>query len=130
MADCGESNVTLARRSPRGAIVAAVTRFGLTRRQVAGGVLALLGWAAFAAVLPGWLGIDHAAGLEIVHAGDPKGIRALYGPHPIAGLVAVALAAALMSLFAAAGVAALRERQPVRRRRVAVQKRGAPASAA
>jgi hypothetical protein len=106
------------------AIVASITRFALPRRQIVAGVVALGAWVLWAALMPGWLRIDHWAGLNIVHAGDPKGTLLKWGSHPIVGLVLVAAAGGLTCLFLAKAIEALRARgrrvAPAPRERVLV----------
>jgi len=94
------------------AIVAKVTRFRLSMRQVAWGAAAACAWAVWAALGPGAFRVDHWAGLEIVHAGDSKGTLLKWGSQPIAGLVLAALAGGLVCLVAAKAIAALRGRSP------------------
>jgi len=96
------------------AIVAAITRFALPRRQVVAGVLALAAWVPWAALMPGWLHVDHWAGLNIVHAGDPKGTLLKWGSHPIVGLVLVAAAGGLLCLLATKAIEVVRAREPNR----------------
>ncbi len=76
----------------------ATRRLALSYRSVVEGAAIAAAWAVLAALVPGALGIDHAAGQRIVAAGDPKGTLELYGSHPITGIAVIGLGAALTAL--------------------------------
>jgi hypothetical protein len=55
-------------------------------------------WALFAAFGPTGLGIDRAAELRIIAAGDPTALQQRAGPHPLLHLALLALGAAGLAL--------------------------------
>jgi hypothetical protein len=89
-----------------GAIALAVyvtPRMRLTGSSLRTGVLALAGWAVYAALAPTLLGLDHSALLDILHSGDPHALTkgAYFGPYPLRALVPLACGFALLALLAA-----------------------------
>jgi hypothetical protein len=88
-----------------GAIALAVyvtPRVRLTGSSLRTGVLALAGWAVYAALAPTLLGLDHSALRDILHSGDPTALRkgAYFGRYPLRALVPLACGFALLALLA------------------------------
>ncbi len=103
---------------------AATRRVQLTAAGAGWGVLALLGWALFAALAPRLLGIDHAGLESIYKAGDHTALNPAqpgraYGAYPLDKIVPIGAAAGLLAL----GAFGLLRNQPRRPRRA----QGAPA---
>jgi hypothetical protein len=92
-------------------LAASVTHLRVTWPQVAWGAGAAAAWALFAAFGPTGLGIDHAAELRIIAAGDPTALQQRAGPHPLLHLALLALGAAGVALV----VGRLRFARPRRR---------------
>src|SRR5919204_5368686 len=78
---------------------AATPALRLAWRGVAGAAAALGAWALLAAFAPRVLGIDHAAELKILAAGDRKALLVPYGPHPISHLAMAGFGVALVALL-------------------------------
>jgi hypothetical protein len=79
----------------------ALPRMALSGAALGWGVLALLGWALFAALAPTLLGIDHQGLLSIVKAGDSTALNLKLhdgSTYPLRSLVPVAAAAGLLLL--------------------------------
>ncbi len=88
-----------------GAIALAVyvtPRVHLTGASLRAGVLALAGWAVYAALAPTLLGLDHQGLLDVLHSGDPRALTkgAYFGPYPLRALVPLACGFALLALLA------------------------------
>ncbi|HEX3318182.1 MAG TPA: hypothetical protein VHR88_09190, partial [Solirubrobacteraceae bacterium] len=75
-----------------GAVVlaASVTDLRLSWSQMAWGAGAAAAWALYAALGPTGLGIDHAAELRILAAGDPTALQQRAGPRPLLHLALLA----------------------------------------
>ena len=75
----------------------------LTHRSLRAGLLALAGWALFAALAPTLLGIDHQGLLDIFRSGDSTALAkgAFFGPYPLRALVPLACGFALVALVGA-----------------------------
>ncbi len=90
-----------------GAVLAAMwatPRLRLSAAALRGGVLALVGWALFAALAPTVLGIDHAGLRSIYNAGDHTAFNLPLhsgARYPLKTLALLAAAAGLLALFAA-----------------------------
>jgi hypothetical protein len=86
-----------------GVLLAALAsrRVKLTQASLAAGVLALLGWAVFAALAPTVLGIDHRGLLSIVGAGDHTALHKGFGSYPLKTLALLAFIVGLAALAAA-----------------------------
>jgi len=103
-----------------GAIVAAAwatPRLRLTASSIGIGLLALLGWALFAALAPTLLGIDHAGLVSIYRAGDHTALNLKLhsgSTYPLKTLAPAAAGAGLLALLA---MALLRREPPSRRER-------------
>jgi hypothetical protein len=86
------------------ALAAWVTpRLRLPGRALGAGVLTLLAWAAFAALAPTVLGIDHAGLLSIVKAGDHTALNLTLhngSRYPLKTMAPVAAVAGLLALGA------------------------------
>jgi hypothetical protein len=81
----------------------ALPRLALTDRTVGAGLLALVGWALFAALAPTALGIDHRGLISILHAGDRTALNlSLHegSRYPLRGLAPIAAVAGLLALAA------------------------------
>jgi hypothetical protein len=91
-------------------LAATVTPLRLGRRDLLWGAIAVGAWALYAALGPSVLGIDHAAELRIVAAGDPTATTPRAGPHPLANLALLSLAATLVAMMLAWLVPMLRAR--------------------
>jgi hypothetical protein len=82
----------------------ATPRLYLPLRALGIGVLALIGWACFAALAPTVLGIDHAGLESIVKAGDHTALSHALHPsfssYPLRKLAPIAAAAGLLGLAA------------------------------
>ena len=96
----------------------ATRRVRLTAAGAGWGVLALLGWALFAALAPRLLGIDHAGLESIVKAGDHTALNTAqpgraYSAYPLDKLVPIGAVAGLLAL----GAFGLMRNQPRRPRR-------------
>jgi hypothetical protein len=88
------------------------------------GVLALIGWCAFAVLAPTLLGIDHQGLLDIVKAGDNTALHKGFGDYPLRVLAPVAAGVGLFALvcarIVAGGTSAARTSRPrVERRALA-----------
>jgi len=82
----------------------ATPRPSLSARQLGAGVLALAGWALFAALAPTLLGIDHRGLLSIVAAGDHTALNlSLHNGarYPLRTLAPIAAGAGLLALASA-----------------------------
>ncbi|HUH81205.1 MAG TPA: hypothetical protein VLZ06_07750 [Solirubrobacteraceae bacterium] len=84
---------------------AGTRRVQLTAAGVGWGVLALLGWALFAALAPRLLGIDHAGLESIYKAGDHTALNPAqpgraYSDYPLDKLVPIGAVAGLLALGA------------------------------
>jgi hypothetical protein len=88
--------------------VRAAPRLRLSGRSLLEGVLALLAWAAFAALAPTLLGIDHRGLLDILRAGDHNALNKGFGDYPLRTLAPIAAACGFLAL----GVLALLRREP------------------
>ncbi len=98
-----------------GAVLAATLATARTRisnGSLQAGVLALIGWCAFAALAPTLLGIDHQGLLDIAAAGDPTALHKGFGDYPLRVLAPVAAGVGLFGLICARIVAG----GPVKRR--------------
>jgi hypothetical protein len=87
-----------------GGLVAAAfasPRVRLTRASLGQGLLVLLAWALFAALIPTLLGIDHRGLESIVSAGDQTALHKGFGSYPLRTLVPIAAVAGLLALVAA-----------------------------
>ena len=82
-------------------LAATVTPLRLGRRDLLWGAVAVGAWALYAALGPSVLGLDHAAELRIVAAGDPTATTPRAGPHPLANLALLSLAATLVAMMLA-----------------------------
>jgi len=95
----------------------ATRRVHLTAAGVGWGLLALLGWALFAAAAPRLLGIDHAGLESIVKAGDHTALTGqagrAYSAYPLDKVVPICVGAGVLAL----GAFALLRNQPRRPRR-------------
>lgn len=80
------------------ALAASVTDLRLRWSQVAWGAAVAAAWGLYAALGPPGLGIDHAAEMRIVAAGDPTALTPRAGPHPLAHLALLAVGAAVVAL--------------------------------
>ncbi|HEX4108834.1 MAG TPA: hypothetical protein VHX88_11905 [Solirubrobacteraceae bacterium] len=78
--------------------VMSTTRLAIDARGLLYGLLAVGGWALFAAVGPHLLGIDHQALLNTEHAGDPTALHKGWGPYPLSGLAPMAFGFAALAL--------------------------------
>jgi hypothetical protein len=76
-------------------------RLSISSRGVRAAVLALAGWAAFAALAPTVLGIDHRGLESILGAGDHTALHKPFGSYPLKALAPIALCAGLLALAAA-----------------------------
>jgi hypothetical protein len=86
------------------ALAAYVTpRMRLSNHSLRDGLLALAGWALYAALAPTLLGIDHQGLLDTFHSEGPKALTkgAYFGPYPLRALVPLACGFALVALVAA-----------------------------
>jgi hypothetical protein len=90
----------------------ATARTRISNSSLRAGVLALIGWCAFAALAPTLLGIDHQGLLDIVKAGDNTALHKGFGNYPLRVLAPVAAGVGLLSLICARIVAG----GPVKRR--------------
>jgi hypothetical protein len=84
---------------------AGTRRVKLTAAGVGWGVLALLGWALFAALAPRLLGLDHAGLESIYKAGDHTALNPAqpgraYSAYPLDKIVPIGAAAGLLALGA------------------------------
>ncbi|HEY2631965.1 MAG TPA: hypothetical protein VGI26_06245 [Solirubrobacteraceae bacterium] len=82
----------------------ATTRTRISRDSLLVGVLALVGWCAFAALAPTVLGIDHRGLVSIVHAGDDTALNlALHSGtrYPLRTLAPLAAGVGLLGLLLA-----------------------------
>jgi hypothetical protein len=73
-------------------------------------------WGLYAALGPPGLGIDHAAEMRILAAGDPTALTPRAGPHPLAHLALLAVGAAVVALGLARVRFAWLGRRPARSR--------------
>jgi hypothetical protein len=89
----------------------ATPRLRLSRASLRAGLLALIGWALFAALGPTLLGIDHRGLLDIQAAGDPTALHKGFGSYPLRTLAPIAAGAGVLAL--AAAFLARREPEPV-----------------
>jgi hypothetical protein len=96
----------------------ATPRLALSAAALRGGVLALVGWALFAALAPTVLGIDHAGLSSIYKAGDHTAFNLPLHSGARYPLKTLAAAAALASLLALGAMRLTRNRpeRPSRRR--------------
>ncbi len=83
------------------AVALATPRLRVSSRSLAAGALALIAWAAFAALAPTLLGIDHRGLLSIVGAGDHTALRKGFGSYPLRTLAPLAALAGLLALAVA-----------------------------
>ncbi len=90
----------------------ATARTRISNSSLRAGVLALIGWCAFAALAPTLLGIDHQGLLDIVKAGDNTALHKGFGNYPLRVLAPVAAGIGLFGLICARTVAG----GPVKRR--------------
>jgi hypothetical protein len=81
---------------------AATPRVRLDVRALRAGVLALAAWAAYAALVPTLLGLDHQGLLDILHSGDSHALAkgAYFGSYPLRALVPLACGFGLLALAA------------------------------
>jgi hypothetical protein len=79
----------------------ATPRLRLSRSSLGAGLLALIGWALFAALGPTLLGIDHRGLLDIQAAGDPTALHKGFGSYPLRTLAPIAAGAGLLALTGA-----------------------------
>jgi hypothetical protein len=79
----------------------ATPRLRLSRASLGAGLLALIGWALFAALGPTLLGIDHRGLLDIQAAGDPTALHKGFGSYPLRTLAPIAAGAGLLALAGA-----------------------------
>jgi hypothetical protein len=77
----------------------ATARTRISRSSLLAGVLALVGWCAFAALAPTLLGIDHRGLLSIVGAGDTTALHKGFGDYPLRTLAPLAAAMGLIGLL-------------------------------
>ncbi len=101
------------------AAVAATPRLRLSAATLRWGLVALLGWAVFAALAPTVLGIDHAGLQSIYNAGDHTAFNlSLHSGsrYPLKTLALVAAVAALLALGAMRVARNQPERPSARRR--------------
>ncbi|MDQ6811932.1 MAG: hypothetical protein M3Z95_08555 [Actinomycetota bacterium] len=80
----------------------AAARVRLTPAALGAGVLALAGWALFAALAPTVLGIDHRGLQSIFAAGDHTALSKGFGSYPLQTLAPIAACAGLLGLAATA----------------------------
>jgi hypothetical protein len=81
---------------------AATPRLHASGRALGMALLALAGWALFAALAPTLLGIDHRGLESIVGAGDHTALHKGFGSYPLKTLAPLAAAAGLLLLAGAA----------------------------
>jgi hypothetical protein len=79
----------------------ATARTRISGSSLRAGVLALIGWCAFAVLAPTLLGIDHQGLLDIVKAGDNTALHKGFGDYPLRVLAPVAAAVGLFGLICA-----------------------------
>jgi hypothetical protein len=79
----------------------ATPRLRLSRASLGAGLLALIGWALFAALGPTLLGIDHRGLLDIQAAGDQTALHKGFGSYPLRTLAPVAAGAGILALAGA-----------------------------
>jgi hypothetical protein len=79
----------------------ATPRLRLSGASLGAGLLALIGWALFAALGPTLLGIDHRGLLDIQAAGDPTALHKGFGSYPLRTLAPIAAGAGVLTLAAA-----------------------------
>jgi hypothetical protein len=79
----------------------ATPRLRLSRASLGAGLLALIGWALFAALGPTLLGIDHRGLLDIQAAGDPTALHKGFGSYPLRTLAPIAAGAGVLALAGA-----------------------------
>jgi hypothetical protein len=79
----------------------ATARTRISNSSLRAGVLALIGWCAFAVLAPTLLGIDHQGLLDIVKAGDNTALHKGFGNYPLRVLAPVAAAVGLLGLICA-----------------------------
>jgi hypothetical protein len=79
----------------------ATPRLRLSRASLAAGLLALVGWALFAALAPTLLGIDHRGLLDIQAAGDPTALHKGFGSYPLRTLAPIAAGVGALALLGA-----------------------------
>jgi hypothetical protein len=98
------------------ALAASVTDLRLRWSQVAWGAAVAAAWGLYAALGPPGLGIDHAAELRILAAGDPTALTPRAGAHPLAHLALLGVGAAVVALGLARVRFAWLGRRPARSR--------------
>jgi hypothetical protein len=79
----------------------ATARTRISSSSLRAGVLALVGWCAFAVLAPTLLGIDHQGLLDIVKAGDDTALHKGFGDYPLRVLAPVAAGVGLFGLICA-----------------------------
>jgi hypothetical protein len=95
----------------------ATARTRISGSSLRAGMLALIGWCAFAVLAPTLLGIDHQGLLSIVRAGDNTALHKGFGNYPLRVLAPVATGVGLLGLICARIVAGGPvKRQPLTRR--------------
>jgi hypothetical protein len=79
----------------------ATPRLRISRASLGAGLLALTGWALFAALGPTLLGIDHRGLLDIQAAGDPTALHKGFGSYPLRTLAPIAAGVGALALAGA-----------------------------